>query len=232
MIDKLHDSSPDRKSLWAQGRLAALLASVGGYVDAYAFLNYKVYVSFMSGNTAQTGLQAGLAKIGLAVHNLLPVPAFVLGVFFGTLVLHFRAPKPRRLLYMLVAAFLFASIGCAYIDCAVNRVAIVFLSFGMGAMNTIVTRVGEQPVSLGYVTGCLNNLAQHLALAVKRLPVPNAQGAGDTHVERATVLASIWAAFLMGALLGGAMTPRLAAWTLMAPILLLAALSAVDRTDR
>ena len=43
----------------AQGGLAAILALIAGYVDAYTFLNYQVYGSFMSGNTTQTGLQAG-----------------------------------------------------------------------------------------------------------------------------------------------------------------------------
>ena len=33
--------------------------SIAGYVDAYTFLNYQVYGSFMSGNTTQAGLNAG-----------------------------------------------------------------------------------------------------------------------------------------------------------------------------
>jgi len=45
----------------------------------------------------------------------------------------------------------------------------------MGIMNTTVTRVGQQSVSLAYVTGSLNNLAQHLALALKRVPVPQSR---------------------------------------------------------
>jgi uncharacterized protein DUF1275 len=46
-------------SLTAQEALAAVLALIAGYVDAYTFLNYQVYGSFMSGNTTQTGLQPG-----------------------------------------------------------------------------------------------------------------------------------------------------------------------------
>lgn len=40
-----------------QERMATLLALVSGYVDAYAYLNYKTYASFMSVNTTQTSLQ-------------------------------------------------------------------------------------------------------------------------------------------------------------------------------
>ena len=68
---------------------------------------------------------------------------------------------------------------------------IMILSLAMGIMNTTVNRVGEQSVSLGYVTGSLNNLAQHLALAVKRVPVTHAQGSWDTHGWRAALLAGV-----------------------------------------
>jgi hypothetical protein len=37
-------------------RLAAALALIAGFVDAYGMITYGVYVSFMSGNTTQTGL--------------------------------------------------------------------------------------------------------------------------------------------------------------------------------
>ncbi|HEY0551302.1 MAG TPA: DUF1275 family protein, partial [Verrucomicrobiae bacterium] len=44
--------SPDAR---AERRLAIQLALIAGYVDAYGFLAYGTYVSFMSGNTTQTG---------------------------------------------------------------------------------------------------------------------------------------------------------------------------------
>jgi uncharacterized membrane protein YoaK (UPF0700 family) len=76
------------------------------------------------------------------------------------------------------------------------------------------------------VTGDLNNLAQHLALAIKRVPVPRGQGSWDIHGRRASLLTGIWAAFLIGAALAGASAPRFAAWTLLPPILVLLALAA------
>jgi len=123
---------------------AAVLALIAGYIDSYTLLNYKVYASFMSGNTT-------------------------------------------------------------------------------------LTRVGGQSVTLGFVTDDLNHLAEHLALAVKRVPVPQSQGAWDTHGRRAAWLAGIWTAFLIGAALAGAATSPFAAWTLLPPILLLLSLAALDR---
>lgn len=38
-------------SLAAQQRLAVILALLAGFIDAVAFLQWKTYVSFMSGNT-------------------------------------------------------------------------------------------------------------------------------------------------------------------------------------
>jgi uncharacterized membrane protein YoaK (UPF0700 family) len=103
------------------------------------------------------------------------------------------------------------------------------LSLTMGIMNTTVTRVGEQQISLGYVTGTLNNFAQHLALAVKGAPLSHAEGPHDTHLRRAGLLAGMWAAFVIGALLAGAATPNFAAWSLLLPILILSVLAAASR---
>ena len=217
------DAVSARQTLWEQGGLAVMLALTSGYVDAYAYLNYKIYVSFMSGNTTQTGLQAGQSDLAKAWHALLPILAFVLGVFAATLLLHSGLRAPRRWLLASVAGLLGASLGGAP-----QWLEIVLLGAAMGALNTTISRVGAQSVGLGYVTGTLNNLAQHLALALKRLPVPQSKGAWDTHGRRAALLGSVWAGFLIGALLGGALTPRLAAWTLVPSMLLLAALAMLD----
>ena len=221
--------SPSQDSARAHGRLAAVLALIAGYVDCYGFLNYKVYASFMSGNTTQTGLQSGQANLAQAGHNLLPIPFFVVGVFVGTLLAHSRLRYQLRWLVGLVAALLAVGMAAVYLVPLPGGFSIIILSLAMGIMNTAVTRVGEQPVSVGYVTGSLNNLAQHLALAVKRMPVPHAQGSWDTHGRRVALLASVWTNFLIGALLAGAATPRFAAWTLLLPTLTLLALAAFNR---
>jgi uncharacterized membrane protein YoaK (UPF0700 family) len=216
---------PSQNFARAQGRLAIVLALIAGYVDCYGFLNYRVYASFMSGNTTQTGLQAGEANLALAGHNLLPIPSFVVGVFVGTFLVHSSLRHQLRWLFGLVAALLAVGMAAVYLGPPPGWSSIIILSLAMGLMNATVTRVGEQPISLGYVTGSLNNLAQHLALAVKRIPVPHAQGSWDTHRRRAVLLASVWAAFLIGAVLAGATTPRFAVWTLLLPTLTLLVLA-------
>jgi len=202
---------------------------IAGYIDSYAFLNYKVFASFMSGNTTFGGLEAGQASFAEAAHDLLPVPFFVVGVFLGTFLVHSSVRQQLRLLFALVVALLTFDMAAVRFSLFPGWVNIMTLSLAMGIMNTTISRVGGQSVSLGYVSGDLNNLGQHLALGVKQVPVSNARGCWDTHWRRAALLAGVWTAFLIGAALAGALTSRFAGWTLLPPALVLLALAASSR---
>jgi uncharacterized membrane protein YoaK (UPF0700 family) len=225
-------AAPDDAIARAPAWQAAVLAVIAGYVDSYVFLNYKVYGSFMSGNTTQAGLQSGQGKLAEAGLDLLPIPLFVAGVFVGTLLVHSSLRHRLSWLFGLVATLLAVAMAAVYPGPLPGWFGIMILSLAMGIMNATVTSVGRQSVSLGYVTGSLNNLAQHLALAVKRLPVPHGEGSSDTHGRRATLLAGIWAAFLVGAALAGAVTQRFAEWALLPPILILFTLATLRRARK
>src|SRR5664279_2181542 len=172
--------------------LSALVrALISGYVDSYALLNFGVFVSFMTGNTTTGGLSAGQANLAAAAHSLLPIPFFLLGILGGTFLVRVEQSHALRRISLLVAGMLAAGAARAYFAWPV-WLGIVLLSSAMGIMNTSVTRVGGQPVSLGFMTGDLNNLAQHLALGITRAPVPQAQSSTDTHWRRAALLGSLW----------------------------------------
>jgi uncharacterized membrane protein YoaK (UPF0700 family) len=213
----------------AQAALVSVLALIAGYVDAYALLNYDVFASFMSGNTTESGLRTGLGRLTEAAHHMLPIPIFVMGVFLGTLLLHGTLRNPLRWLCALVAALLIVSLVAATRALLPDWFSIVCLSLAMGAMNTTITRVGTQAVSLGYVTGDLNHLGRHLALALRRVPVSDSQGSWDTHLRRAILLAGVWAAFLCGGVFAGAAMPRFGAAVLIPPILVLLVVAASYR---
>ena len=57
---------------------------IAGFVDAYGMITYGVYVSFMSGNTTQTGYQAAEGAFGPASLSALAILFFVVGSFAGT----------------------------------------------------------------------------------------------------------------------------------------------------
>jgi uncharacterized membrane protein YoaK (UPF0700 family) len=212
-------------------RLAAALALIAGFVDAYGMITYGVYVSFMSGNTTQTGYQAAEGAFGPASLTALAILFFVVGSFAGTLLVHVSGRLARRLVFVVVAAALTAIIGFTRQGWLSGGGAIAAISSAMGIMNTALSRVGAQAVSLTFVTGSLSRVGSSLALAMRRAPLRDAQGPWDTHLRRALLLARIWLGFLAGAFLSGATTPRYGAWVLAAPALILAALAAFDRPD-
>ena len=64
--------------------LATVVAVIAGFIDAYGMITYGVYVSFMSGNTTQTGYQAAEGAFGPASLSALAILFFVVGSFAGT----------------------------------------------------------------------------------------------------------------------------------------------------
>jgi uncharacterized membrane protein YoaK (UPF0700 family) len=220
-----------QKSVSTEWRRAGALALISGYVDSYTLVKFGVFASFMSGNTTVGGSQAGQGKLAAAGHSFLAIPFFLLGIFAGTLLVQVDPRRQSHRLFALVSAMLALATAAAYWAWP-GWLSIMILSAAMGILNTCITHVGGQTVSLGFVTGDLNNLAQHVALGIKQAPLSEAQGSWDTRWARATLLASIWTAFLGGAILGSALESRFAVWTLLVPSAMLLALPLLDRATR
>jgi uncharacterized membrane protein YoaK (UPF0700 family) len=195
-------------------------------------ITYGVYVSFMSGNTTQTGYQAAEGAFGPASLSALAILFFVVGSFAGTLMAEFAKRYARQVLYCVVAVALAAIVGLTQFGMLSGAFAIAAISVAMGVMNNALSRVGAQAVSLTFVTGSLSRVGSSLALALRRAPLRDAQGPWDTHLRRALLLARLWLGFLLGAFLSGAATPRYGALVLSAPALILAVLAAFDHPDR
>jgi uncharacterized membrane protein YoaK (UPF0700 family) len=208
---------------------AVALAMIAGVVDGYGLVTYRTYLSYMSGNTTQTGARIGQRDFAAAAPAALAVALFVAGSFAGTFLVHANARRPHWPIFALVAASLALIIGLAQLWLLSSWIAIAVLSFAMGVMNMALTRVGAEKVRLTFVTGTLQSLAEHLALALKHAPLRDSQGPWDTHTRRAGLLACIWGGFLSGALLSGAGTGQFGAWILALPIAILLALTMFDR---
>jgi uncharacterized membrane protein YoaK (UPF0700 family) len=209
----------------AQAALAATLAMIAGCVDAYGFITVQTYVSFMSGNTTQAGTGLGQLNLVLALPALTAIGAFFAGVVGGTLLIHTPALAARRLRFLLAALILLVILLAARFGVQAAYASIAALAFGMGVMNTCLSQVGSEAVSLTFVTGTLNRAGTHAALALLRAPLPDAQTEHDSHARRALLLLAVWGSFLAGAILSGAATPQLGALVLVAPIAVLLALS-------
>ena len=224
--------SPDAR---VERRLAIQLALIAGYVDAYGLLAYGTYVSFMSGNTTQTGSMTGQGKLLAALPSALAIMFFVAGSFAGTWLMHSKLRHSRQALLGWVAALLVVIIGGTQLDALGLHadICIATLGLAMGLMNSTLSRIGAEPVNLTFVTGTLNKVGLHLALAVKRAPLPDAQGEWDTHLRRAGLMASVWAGFLIGAIVSGAATLYFGVWVLLLPFVILLMLAlAPDNLSR
>jgi uncharacterized membrane protein YoaK (UPF0700 family) len=215
-----------------EGRLAICLALIAGYVDAYGLRAFGTYVSFMSGNTTQAGATTGEGNPLAALPAALAIVFFVAGSFAGTCLAHSGLRQSRQVLFGVVAALLAAAVGVVQPGSPDAKIGIAILSLAMGMMNNTLSRVGSEAVSLTFVTGNLNRVGSHLALAVKRAPLRDAQGPWDTHLRRVRLLASVWAGFLTGAVLSGAARSYFGIWILLPPIVFLFALALFNGVDR
>lgn len=67
----------------------ALLAAVGGFLDAYSYLAWGgVFANAQTGNIVLLGVRAAQGDFTGALYYLLPISAFVLGVLVAELVCH------------------------------------------------------------------------------------------------------------------------------------------------
>lgn len=119
--------------------LAVSLSGLAGYVDALGFLKLGGYfVSFMSGNSTQVGvdiLQKGpWLPVGLIV-------GFVAGVIGGSLAGGMAGSRRRPVTLGLVALLLLGAAGCH--AAALDFTAIAAMTLAMGAENTVFEEDGE-----------------------------------------------------------------------------------------
>jgi len=204
---------------------ALVRASICGYVDAYSLLNLGVYASFMTGNTTSGGVDAGEIRIAAAAHSLLPIPFFMLGILLGTVLVQTHEARALHRLSALVGALLALDVLASF-WAGPGWFSIMILSSSMGLLNTSVTEVGGQSVSLGFMTGDLNSLARSIATGIQRKPV--AEGSWGLPA-RVALLAALWFAFLAGAITGTILDHRLAARTLAFPALILLVFAVLER---
>jgi uncharacterized membrane protein YoaK (UPF0700 family) len=223
---------PPVSNLHTQKMKAVSLALVAGYVDGYALRVFNTYASFMSGNTTFAGMMAGEGHLMAALPPALAIAGFLAGSFSGSWLAHSAIPSSQRLLFaasaMLLAAFMILSLHGALNPNA----GIPILSLAMGMLNPAVSRIGDEPVSLTFVTGTLNKIGGHLALAVRHMRPADAQGPWDTHLSRALLEASIWTGFLIGAILSAVAVPHLGTLALVPASLALIAFASFSYTER
>jgi uncharacterized membrane protein YoaK (UPF0700 family) len=223
---------PPVSNLQTQKMLAICLALIAGYVDGYALRVFNTYASFMSGNTTFAGMMAGQGHLRVGLCPELAIAGFLGGSFAGNWFTHSRIHSSQRLLFA-ASATLLAGFVILSLRAALNpNAGISILSLAMGMMNPAVSHIGGEPVSLTFVTGTLNKIGGHLALAVRHTRPADAEGAWDTHLRRALLEAGVWIGFLTGAILSGVVAPHFGALELIPASLALIAFASFSHVER
>lgn len=201
-----------------QQRLMMCLATIAGFCDSYGLLHFKTYVSFMSGNTVQTGFSLGQDNLQAALIAFAAILFFSSGILLSTILGSCVWYRPRWMPFILAAFVLATCNSLTYYGIVDKYVGVALLSFAIGYLNNALSHVGSQAINPDFITGNLNNGIQHLAFALKNKPLNNAQGPWDTHIHRAILLIGVWASFLAGAFICSALAARLGGYTLLPPV--------------
>ncbi len=215
----------ERANAW----LAFLLAWVGGAVDAIGYLTLlHVFTAHMSGNTAALGAHIGQREWSEAFQRAFPIPVFVLGVALGAALTEAASSRgvrsPFSLALGLEAILLFAFLW--FVEYALRTRALrpespwIFYPLmalpvlAMGLQNATLRKVGGQIVRTTYITGMLTMMAEEgvaylfwLWDRTRGRPwgrLCKALRAAPRHpaFNQVVLLAGIWIAFAVGAILG------------------------------
>jgi uncharacterized membrane protein YoaK (UPF0700 family) len=204
-------------SIKMQERLAIFLALIAGYIDATGLIEWKTYVSFMSGNTTSLGAAISTGKYGIIITSVTVISCFLLGIYVGTCLSLWKRSKNQILTFYLVSGILIFYSIIAYFYDINNLSSIAIVGFSMGMMNTIVTSVGNQKVNTDFVTGTLNSLARNTAM----LTMTDDKVEKEEYKSNAIHLLLLWIGFLTGAFIAPFLLDYFGKWNLMIPALLL-----------
>ncbi|WP_406268475.1 YoaK family protein [Nocardia sp. NBC_00881] len=200
-----------RKELFdTEARLAWVLAALAGLIGAAAFMHTAGYfVTFMTGNTERAVLGYFHDEPDLAAAAAGLLMSFLAGVVVASWCRrrywsgHPHGPTLLTTLCLAIASAVDAIQYQAGTD-RIDLVPIMFVAFGVGALNTSFVQDGEVSVPLSYVTGTLVKMGQGIERHVS---------GGDYADWLGYFL--LYASFALGALLGGLLSMLVAGWAML-----------------
>jgi len=212
--------------------IAVLLAVLAGYIDGIAFVYLGGYfVSFMSGNTTQSGVELAGGDIAAAGFGFAVIVAFVLGVMLGSAI---STPGRDRGALILVGVAGVVALGAALASAApvdpgaVTGAALlavaptaVCLSLAMGAVNTVFNSRGGPSFGITYMTGALVKIGEGIVGAFR--------GGDRTGWLRYFAL---WLGIAMGAIGGAAVYGAVGAAALWFAVVFAVGIAGISSTVR
>ncbi len=149
----------------AEALLAAALTAVAGYVDAIGYLSLGgTFVSFMSGNTTELGVDLGTGNAAKAETTAIVLGLFVLGVIVGHLVRR-RARGLEQAAVLALVTVLLVGAGALH-EAGGTVVAMAAAVLAMGAENATFEKDGEVKLGVTFVSSTLVKVGDRIAEAL------------------------------------------------------------------
>jgi uncharacterized membrane protein YoaK (UPF0700 family) len=158
--------TPPHRSKYLNRQLAWPLAFVAGAVNAGGFLACGIYTSHVSGSISRIMDELALGHLDSARKFLFIVFSFFLGAFSSATFVHLGKRRRFRSPYgglLFVEALLLIAFGALMnsklkenVD--VSGLAALGMSFFMGALNAVATKISGAEVRVTHMTGVLTDL--------------------------------------------------------------------------
>jgi uncharacterized membrane protein YoaK (UPF0700 family) len=178
-------------------RLGVLLGAVGGFLDAFTYIAHGgVFSNAQTGNVVLVGIFAARGDWARVLRQLLPLLAFVLGVFTAETMTHPRVrPWVRRPMRAALIAEIVVLVAVSFMPDGVGGFAVVLLvSYVAAVQNSTFDTLRKWPFNTVTLTGNMRTMTRSLyrALVLRR------KGEAD----KARSFAVVCLAFLVGAVTG------------------------------
>ncbi|MEU2037809.1 YoaK family protein [Nocardia niwae] len=202
----------DRKKALFNGeaRLSWVLAALAGLIGAAAFMHTAGYfVTFMTGNTERGVLGYFHDEPDMALAATLLLASFLSGVVVASWCRrHYWSGHPHGPTLLTTVCLAVASavdiLEYQTSDKPIGLLPILFVAFGVGALNTSFVQNGEVSVPLSYVTGTLVKMGQGIERHLS----------GGSYADWLGYFL-LYAGFGLGALLGGLLSLAVPGWAML-----------------
>jgi uncharacterized membrane protein YoaK (UPF0700 family) len=194
--------------------VATLLSAVGGFLDAFTWLTYGgVFATAQTGNVVLVGVYAALGQWPQAFRHVLPIAAFLLGVFIASRLRGGALERKATLVSLVVEIALLGVVTIVTSD--FPGVAVTLgISFVAALQTSSFVKVEGWRYSSVIAT---SNLRQAIEALVAGTVAPHDRRA----LREAWVFATVCVAFALGAGFGAFATARVGHKALAFPAILL-----------
>lgn len=189
------------RSNWRQFAGAFLYTTVGGYLDAYAYLAHgHVFANAQTGNVVLLAVHAAAGDWTQATGHIPPIVTFALGVMTVTLVKRYWKLNAGRLrLWSATVEIAVLSTIVGLNQMLPNALVVPMISFAAAVQHTSFMSIDQWSFNSTMTTGNLRDAVSALILWLSKKDIRENRA-------KCMTLGAVCVSFLFGALLGGLAT--------------------------